>query len=72
MCTVFRKNLFLGYFHLGALKTSRSVGSAVWESQAAPADEDTGNLLNMQVNNLAVGGRDWKSAEGSLWSMGHS
>ena len=48
------------------------MGSAVRESQTAPADEDAGDLLNVQVNNLAVGGRDWKSAEDSLWSMGHS
>lgn len=38
------------------------MGSAVWESQTVPADEaDSGHLLNMQVNNLDVGGRHWRT-----------
>lgn len=71
MCNVFIERTCSGGFSPRCPKTSRSVGSVVWESQTVPADEGIGRLLNMQVNNLDVGGRDWKSIEGSLWSMGH-
>ena len=61
MCNLFRERTCSGGFSPTCSKTSRSMGSAVWESQTVPADEaDSGHLLNMQVNNLDVGGRDWK------------
>lgn len=73
MCIVFTERTCSGGFSPRSSKTSRSVGWAVYESQTVPADEaDSGHLLNMQLNNLDVGGRDWKCVEDSLWSMGHS
>ena len=67
-----QKGLVQGDFHLDPLKPQDLWVELCRKVKLYQLIADSGHLLNMQLNNLDVGGRDWKCVEDSLWSMGHS